>query len=161
MIGWTDGLCNKGGKSTYTTPPHCSIATSLISTRANSHNERIKYHWEKELWPSELTMKTVILVPVHSLQLFLVEIHTHFVKIANKDVVILKQPHMNLWYSCFSYNNNFYIQRVSSKENSSTGKRGISKTGYFKLKIPLDYLKKKTNFNVPDFRLVSTDIHPV
>ena len=66
----------------------CSIATSLISTRANSHNERIKYHWEKGALTFRTDDEDSYPSSVHSLQLFLVS--PHFVKDANKDVIMLK-----------------------------------------------------------------------
>lgn len=66
----------------------CSTPTSLISTRANSHNERIKCHREK----GGLTFRTddedSCPSSVHSLQLFLVS--PHFIKDTNKDVITLK-----------------------------------------------------------------------
>lgn len=65
-----------------------SAPTSLISTRANSHNERKKCHWEK----GALTFRTdgadSCPSSAHSLQLFLVS--PHIVKDTNKNVIMLK-----------------------------------------------------------------------
>lgn len=65
-----------------------SAPTSLISTRANSHNERIKCHWEKGALTFRTDDEDSCPSSVHSLQLFLVS--PHFVKDTNKNVIMLK-----------------------------------------------------------------------